>query len=196
MKIAVIIGRFQTYELHPGYTYLLDYVQANSDGYIIFLGSSRTVNLKNPLEFKPRKLMIENYVNKKPIEILEIMDVGNVDLWSKNLDDSIDIQINLFLLDQSIQTDVQIELIGSRDSFANNYNGKYNVKLIESNGNYNSTDLRVGIKFKKSLDFLLGYYSASVNISVGLTNDEEYNEHNSEWLQGYIFYVNNNLKKN
>lgn len=131
MKIGVIIGRFQTYELHQGYKYLLDYIEKEyGSNYIVVLGTSHTINLRNLLGFKIRKLIILNYVLTNLIELTKIMDVGNVDLWSKNLNEPVDSVILSYIekinisISSNCSNNVQIDLIGSRDSFAKNYNGK------------------------------------------------------------------------
>ena len=136
MKIGIFVGRFQTPKLHNGYKYVLSELQINYDNYGLIIGSSQTQNNRNPLDYLTRKSMLEEYVYKNPIFILEMVNLNNNEKWTRELD-----RIIINSLDETkiSYNESDIYLIGSRDSFIPNYNGKFNkIELIQF-GNYNST---------------------------------------------------------
>ena len=183
MSIGIIIGRFQTYKLHDGYEYLLEYVQSHYESYGILLGSSNEENIRNPLPFEPRKMMLEAYVKKKPIFIDNIMDVDSDVVWSNNLDNIIKKNLYEFLNNSHEKYKLEnIFLIGSRDSFIKYYHGIFKTVEIDGHGTFNSTDMRNSIKTQYEQDFISGFNAAL------LKDTSQYKIHNQKWLEGYIFY--------
>jgi hypothetical protein len=97
-------------------------------------------NFKNPLPFEMRKQMIEEWFSKyfsKSMTVIPIVDVFNVGLWSKNLDEKIK--------ELTSETDV-VTLYGSRDSFIFNYVGKYPTIEVKSFSNISASQLREEVK--------------------------------------------------
>jgi bifunctional NMN adenylyltransferase/nudix hydrolase len=155
MKIGIFVGIFQTPELHNGYKYVLSELQINYLYYGLIIGSSQKPNDRNPLDFETRKTMLEKYVYKKPLFILELVDLNDNEKWTKELDRMI-----LFsLAETKIQYEIDdIYLIGSRDSFIPHYKGQFKTLELEPHENYNLTELRTGIKFDfSSVNFILGF---------------------------------------
>lgn len=179
MKIGIIVGRFQTSQLHDGYKYLLSNAQINYDQYAIILGSSQQPNDRNPLPFTVRKKMIEDYVYKKPLFIDEIVDVNNTELWNKKLD---------LLIQNHIQSIDNIYLIGSRDSFILTYNGCFKTIEIEAlDKSINSTIIRQNIHFICQYDFIIGFLAAFIKHKFKrVINKSTYNVY---WSRGYIYYI-------
>lgn len=179
---GVIVGRFQTYRLTEAHRKLIKYVMCENRNVIIFIGVSSfddKPTFYNPLTFNMRKEMIVDFINTIPInndtiEILPIKDVGNVDLWSKKLDEEIEeISIN----------NTNVVLYGGRDSF--NYTGKYPKQTvkIEINSDVSSTKMRtdvientntfdVGEEFKKGIIWSLGNQFPTVlsTVDIGIIN--------------------------
>lgn len=190
MKIGVFVGRFQTPELHNGYKYALSELQINYDDYIIVIGSSTMPNKRNLLDFETRKAMIEEYVYKKPIIIMEIVDLNDNDKWNKELERSILYELN------KIKTNVNISdiyLIGSRDSFIFTYNGYFNTVKLKPYFNYNSTEQRNQITFLPNYYFICGLIYSFIKKKIGFDFNwlKPFDGYNSNWSKGYIYSFNN-----
>ena len=117
---------------------------------LIFLGlSPLKCSVNNPLDFSARKAMIEaTYPN---VELLYIEDVGNNELWSKNLDRQIS---------KAVGPNLKVVLYGSRDSFINGYIGRYStIELIPSKI-ISASEIRrqVGIKSKSEVDKIMTFF--------------------------------------
>lgn len=118
--VGVVIARFQTPDLHNGHIEIINTVLTKHSRVIIFLGLSPlkcTVN--NPYQFVIRKKMFEEIYpsDKYPnIDIQYIDDVGDDEIWSKNLDK---------LVAKNIGPLHTATLYGSRDSFIKSYKGRY-----------------------------------------------------------------------
>lgn len=112
MKIGIFVGRFQTPKLHNGYKYVLSELQINYYNYGLIIGSSQKPNTRNPLDFETRKTMLEEYVYKKPVFVLEPVDLNDNEKWTKELERTI-----LSSLEKSkIQYEIDdIYLIGSKN---------------------------------------------------------------------------------
>lgn len=138
---GVIVGRFQTPELHEGHIDLFNYVCERHEKVICYLGLSPVVDPDNFLDFHQRKVMIqEKYPN---IQVFYIKDVNDDDEWSKNLDRQIG--------DMLIPMQKPI-LYGSRSSFIKGYrngNGKYDTEEFEAQKFISATEIRS--KLSKSL---------------------------------------------
>jgi bifunctional NMN adenylyltransferase/nudix hydrolase len=168
---GVIVGRFQTDELHDGHVELLDYVVNNHKNTIIYLGLSPckcTVN--NPLDFETRRAML---LAKYPdIKVYYLFDVWSDELWSKNLDE------NISRITGASQT---VCLYGSRDSFIPYYTGTYPVQELEQSFYLSATERRKQLAqhYKGSVDFRHGVIWATHNqypkcfptIDVAIFND-------------------------
>lgn len=130
-QVGIIIGRFQTNELHEGHKHIIREVTQRHKRVIIFLGVSVIPSTKrNPLDFFTRKVMIENEF--PGITVLSIPDVRDDKIWSKNLDK----RINEIVLNESVI------LYGSRDSFIKAYTGTYKVEELEAISYQSATVIR------------------------------------------------------
>lgn len=144
--VGVVIGRFQLANLHEGHKYLIDIAKKESDELCILLGSNGGAHTKrNPISFLHRKDMIlEHYPDAKVFEIFDSPSSGQ---WSKNVDS---------LLEENFKNKT-ISLYGSRDSFAKDYFGNFNVINIEPIHNISGTELRNKISDPKDKEsFRLG----------------------------------------
>ena len=147
-EVAVIVGRFQAPFLHEGHREILDLVTKAHPRVLIFLGlSPLKCTFNNPYDFATRKSMIEALY--PDVELLYIDDVGNNELWSKNLDRQIA---------KAVGPGLKVVLYGSRDSFINGYIGQYpTIELIPSKFiSASEIRKRIGIKGKNSQDFREG----------------------------------------
>jgi len=147
-EVGVIIARFQTPFIHEGHKEILDLATNAHPRVLIFLGLSPlkcTVN--NPYDFAIRKAMIE--ASYPDVELLYIDDVGNNEIWSKNLDKQIA---------KAVGPGLKVVLYGSRDSFINGYIGNYpTIELIPSKFiSASEIRKRIGIKAKSTHDFREG----------------------------------------
>ena len=137
---AVVIGRFQTAELHEGHKELIDTVLANHAKVLIYLGLSQVRgSINDPLDFQPRKQMIlEAYpADKYPnLHIGYIKDNRSDEEWSKKLDEMIS--------DTRSPADSVI-LYGSRDSFLSRYSGKFPTRELQATRQISGTELRTKI---------------------------------------------------
>lgn len=126
--VGVVIGRFQVHRLHKGHVHLIDTVQKENDILCVLLGSSgANLTKRNPLTFSHRKgMLLERY---KKAQIFEIIDSPT---WSDDLD----------RLLSSLFKNRHVKLYGSRDSFAKEYFGKYEVVTIEEKYHISGTEVR------------------------------------------------------
>ncbi|MBT3577531.1 hypothetical protein HN499_01840 [archaeon] len=152
--VGVLVARFQVDELHEAHCSLIEGVLENHGKTIIFLGLSHMCTRNNPLDFEARKQMI---LEKYPEAIvLYIKDVGNSELWSKQLDGKIG--------DVAGPTSTVI-LYGGRESFINHYSGKYDTCEMLQTTYESGSDIRkkIGSKVKASSDFRAGVLWAAQN---------------------------------
>ena len=86
--VGVIIGRFQTPNLHTEHIKLIEFVMSKHDKVIIFLGVSPTLgNKKHPMDFLTRKLMLEEEfkLDQRIAAILPLKDQTIKSLRSSSL---------------------------------------------------------------------------------------------------------------
>lgn len=120
-KVGIIIGRFQTHELHDGHRYLIQHVINESDEVLILIGNTKgQPTEKDPLDFETRRDMIlEDYPD---VAIDSIDDHYSDETWSQTVDSLV----------SGRYPDEDVTLYGSRDSFIPYYFGKYEcVKVPE-----------------------------------------------------------------
>ena len=130
--VGIVIGRFQVNELHQAHVDLIQTVCDRHDRVLIFLGLSPLRNtLNNPLDFKPRKAMIEEKFPK--VEVFYQDDCMLDEVWSKKLDDQIQ---------KWLQPNQKVLLYGSRDSFLKHYTGKFEAVELESTTYVSGTEIR------------------------------------------------------
>ncbi|NJO62618.1 MAG: NUDIX domain-containing protein [Richelia sp. RM2_1_2] len=174
-QVGVLIGRFQTPELHNAHNYLIETVLEKHDKVIIFLGTSKVkLSRIHTLDFETRKLMLEEKIGDKA-KIIQLNDMPRRDdLWSLQVDTKI-------LAEFPDHTAI---LYGSRDSFIPFYCGKFKTEYIEAMDNsVSGTDLRNEVSKKPlpSKDFRSGIIYNSFNkypivystVDVAIFNDDE-----------------------
>lgn len=155
-EIGVIVGRFQTNQLHDAHVDLIQTVLDRHPRVFIFLGLSPVkVTYNNPLDFESRKQMILEKFGEK-VTVLYIKDINSDEIWSKRLDSQIaDIA----------GPNQKVTLYGSRTSFIAYYKGVYPVVELESDRIISASEIRKSIssKVKSSSDFRAGVIWASQN---------------------------------
>ena len=137
-KFGVIVGRFQVPELTEGHKHLFVKACLTFKKIIIILGDTKTfpsgykrMDSHDPYSFELRKTMILEWANEytmlqdKLYGIYKIEDIGNLGLWNEKLDQMLE-----FLGEKDYV------MVGSRDSFAQGYRGKYPVHIIESDDEF------------------------------------------------------------
>jgi bifunctional NMN adenylyltransferase/nudix hydrolase len=160
-SIGVIVGRFQTPELHEGHKDLIEFVRKKHQKVLIILGSTPNVlaTKKDPLDFWTRKLMIQSIY--PDALIIQAKDHKTDEAWSANLDR---------LIHQHSEEHHEIELYGSRDSFIPRYKGKYHTVELPESRNISSTEIRESVvdKVRETTDFRLGViYGTASRHAVG-----------------------------
>jgi bifunctional NMN adenylyltransferase/nudix hydrolase len=154
-ECGVIVARFQTPFLHEGHIDILTQVLNNHPRVLVFLGNSPVrCSKNNPLDFQARKAMIEQ---KYPqVEVHYVDDVGNNEVWSKNLDQQIR---------KNIGPNQKAVLYGSRDSFIAAYSGKFPTIELVPNKIISASVIRkqCGIKAKATQEFREGVIWAVEN---------------------------------
>ncbi len=151
--IGVIVARFQTAILHDAHKDLIQTVLCNHDRVMVFLGIGPIKNtLKNPLDFKSRKAMIEE--SFPDVEVYYVDDNRSDSVWSANLDKQIRKWAN------PGQT---VTLYGSRDSFLKHYSGGFNTCELESEIFISASEMRKKIinNYTPSADFRAGLIAAT-----------------------------------
>lgn len=153
--IGVIIGRFQIHELHDAHKEMIDEVLSRHEKVIFFLGVSPTLSTKrNPLDFRSRKVMIEETYNKDMI-ILPINDKKRDDVWSKQVDEKI----------REVEPIGSVVLYGSRDSFIPHYKGQFDTIELVPNSIISASQVRIEVskKVERTKEFRAGVIYGAYN---------------------------------
>ena len=130
---GVIIGRFQTPELHSEHIKLIQYVLDRHEKVLLFLGVSPILgNKKHPMDFITRKYMIEEQFGFSQLTIMPLSDNKSNEIWSKQLDSKIK---EVFPLGS-------VTIYGSRDSFIPYYSGVNKTLELEPEVFISATDIR------------------------------------------------------
>jgi bifunctional NMN adenylyltransferase/nudix hydrolase len=148
-EVGVLVGRFQTANLHEAHKELIQRTLKSHPRVIIFLGLSPCrCTYNNPLDFAARKAMIEKDFPDM-VEVHYIEDVASDEVWSHNLDKQIS---------RIIGPTQKVILYGSKDSFIPHYSGKYPVVDLVPTTYISAKELRksIGIKSKTSQEFREG----------------------------------------
>lgn len=131
--IGVIIGRFQTNELHAAHEDLFNTVINTHKKVILFSGVSPVLGTRrNPLDFSTRKAMIEERFGTKLSAILPLLDNYSDTIWSQSIDAKI----------REVFPIGNVLLYGSKDSFIPYYKGKFDTRILEPNTYVSATDMR------------------------------------------------------
>lgn len=154
-RLGVIVGRFQTPELHEGHRALLNAVVDKSDSVLIALSSSaNTPSKSNPLPYEARRAMLNAYLGEcDELQIEEIFDCPSDQAWSDNLDKMVYKKARILI---DADPNLEITLYGGRDSFIPRYYGRYQTLELELKVEASATAIREAIQFSHSQDFLRG----------------------------------------
>ncbi len=131
--IGVIIGRFQTPDLHTGHLDLIDTVVKKHKKVLIFICSTPgvLVTRKNPLDYFTRMLMIQKvYPNVATCPLHDTPDDHN---WSKTVDQKIA---------ETFGNHMSAVLYGSRDAFIPHYFGRYPTVELAYSVDITGTEVR------------------------------------------------------
>jgi bifunctional NMN adenylyltransferase/nudix hydrolase len=130
---GIIIGRYQTFQLHAEQIRMMDEVIKRHNHTIIVIGNSlMRGTIANPLDFRARKAMIQEKFPK--IDILYINDIPKDNtLWSTNLDK---------LIKENVGANKTVAIYGSKDTFINKYNGKFSTFVFEASSFISADELR------------------------------------------------------
>lgn len=113
---GVIVGRFQVNELHDGHMELFRIVKSRHNRVLVFIGCAPAgITRNNPLDYETRRRMIQ--AKFPDISTAPLPDLGNDEIWSKNLDVEISKQLSADFGD--------VTLYGARDSFLPHYHGHF-----------------------------------------------------------------------
>lgn len=135
MKTNVVVGRFQTPELHEGHTTLLKKAYDESDNslLVILAISNDTPSLKNPYNVETRKRVIKEDERLYPnIKFASIKDYDSDHVWSYHLD---------FIID-SFAYGHEVKIYHSRDSIKGHYFGRYPLLSVKAKSTSSSTQIR------------------------------------------------------
>lgn len=145
MKIGIIVGRFQVPKLTEGHIHLIETALKEFQKVILFLGIPKEgkINLRNPLPFSIRSEMIlERYPQ---IQVYKFRDLGDPPRWIESLDN---------LLTEISESDSEFIMIGSRDSYLEDYKKYSPVKretyLIPEVPGVSGTQSRESISLEES----------------------------------------------
>lgn len=130
MKTNVLIGRFQTDDIHAGYFHIVEQIKKKRKHakLLILIGEAElSYTNKNPLPFGMRERMVQAAFPDAEIGI--IRDCRSDEEWSENLD-------------KILANYKYPVLFGSRDSFIPHYKGKYRTMEIKELEGISSTDRR------------------------------------------------------
>lgn len=139
--VGVIIGRFQIDDLHEAHVDLIETVRNRHSKTIVLLGIKGITPVpatkRNPLDFEARRLML--HAKFPDLVVSYIKDVGNDEIWSKNVDEKIQ-----DLLGPN-QTAI---LYGGRDSFLAHYTGKFPTQELVPSTFISASTIRKELSLK------------------------------------------------
>ena len=153
--VGVIVGRFQTDELHRAHVDLIQTVIDMHERVIVFLGVAKIPSTEyDPLDYHSREMMIKaSFPN---VTISYIADMKHDAQWSLVLDEKIS---------ELIAPTHTAMLYGGRDSFIKHYVGKWQTQELESDGyiNDSATQIRhrLGLQRTNSREFRAGWICAT-----------------------------------
>jgi bifunctional NMN adenylyltransferase/nudix hydrolase len=150
--IAVIVGRFQTPELHEGHKCMFDIILSRHPKVLVLLGvKPGNATRRDPLDFETRRLMLEAAYGDRLV-VKALPDCPDDRVWDARLDQQI----------RQLAPHAEVRLYGSRDSFIHGYKGMFQTEMIQSdvpgcsatklreqafNSVQNSADFRSGILY-------------------------------------------------
>lgn len=135
MKTSVVVGRFQTPELHEGHISLLEkaYNESDNNLIVILAVTEDTPSLKNPYNVGIRKSIIKESSKTYYVSTFAtIKDYDSDHVWSHHLDNIID----------SLTYGHEVKIYHSRDSIKGHYFGKYPLVSVKAKAKLSSTEIR------------------------------------------------------
>lgn len=135
--VGVVVGRFMVDELHEGQVALLQGVQQDYRRMAVLLGTHGGIpDNANPLPFEARAQMLSQLC--PGATILEIRDAGDDELWSRRLDQLVEIAF----------PGQDIVMCGGRDSFLKQYRGKHQIREFPEVTGVSATNIRESITYE------------------------------------------------
>lgn len=133
-SVGVVIGRFQTPDLHPGHHYLIAEVLKRHEQVCVLVGTrdAQPTN-RDPLDYETRRVMIKRHYPRAVI--LRLDDRGSDTIWSRQVD---------AILAREFPG-MPVTLYGSRDSFISAYTGKVPCVVIGAVPHISATELRESV---------------------------------------------------
>lgn len=154
--VAVIVGRYQTYVLHPEQIRMIDEVVKRHPYTILVIGNSlMRGTIANPLDFRARKTMIQEKFPK--LTILYINDIPKDNLmWSTNLDN---------LIKDNTKMKETVAIYGSKETFIKMYVGKYQTFEFEASSYIGVDELRrqASTNYSPNENYRAGVVAAQAN---------------------------------
>jgi bifunctional NMN adenylyltransferase/nudix hydrolase len=141
--VGVIVGRFQTDELHEGHEDILDFVAMRHDKFVVVLGNNATQisTAENPLDYQAREQMIKGAYPEVLTAYIE--DMWSDKLWSTKLDR---------VVRNTVGPGQSVMLYGSRDSFIDHYSGKWPTTELEADKKMSASAIRKAIRRNRPVD--------------------------------------------
>lgn len=152
-KTGVLVGRFQTPELHDGHLKVIKEVAELSDHVVFILGESPTkFTNRYPLSFDLRIQMMSTQLRYliDQFSFRKLNDCRDNIKWSANLDKLLEGLPN-------------VTLYCSRDGFKSSYSGEYPVVELEEVPGISATQIRTELEPIDSIDFRSGIIYAVEN---------------------------------
>lgn len=133
---SVVVGRFQTPELHEGHISLLQkaYNESDKDLIVILAVTKDTPSLKNPYSpsVREKTILEASYARFNVRAFATIKDYDSDHVWSHHLD----------IIIESLTNCRNVKIYHSRDSIKGHYFGKYPLVAVKSNSKLSSTEIR------------------------------------------------------
>lgn len=131
-SLGVVIGRFQTDELHEGHLYLINFVRHRHEQVLILVGDREgRPTARDPYPFSIRKAVLQQPFPDVTIKRLVDSPISNVH-WSETVDAAISATAN----------GSDAVLYGSRDSFIPAYTGGYDTYEVPALSGCSATKRR------------------------------------------------------
>lgn len=160
---AVLVARFQTYDLHDGHAELLGTVVKGYRKVLVVLGEPSLRSARNPLDFVTRERMIKQAFPMATV--LMLRDEALDTVWSRKLD----------ALVEQFDPHGSVVMLGGPDSFVAHYTGRFPTVELTSAVGPRGTDYRhtAATEPVPSADFRRGVIYGLTNIygRVNLTVD-------------------------
>lgn len=156
-EVGVVIGRFQTPDLHAGHKKVLD-AAAKHPTMLVLIGVAPTrPTHDNPMNFRIRQRMIlEAYPQAL---VLPLMDRYSDPPWVASVDHLIRSAVGM----------ASVTLYSSRDGFQDHYDGHYPIVLVDEVPNVSATTVRAN--HSKFLSLVTDPFSFRAGVIHGVLQD-------------------------